>query len=497
MASFMSSLLSGATSSKPCPGKTAYENLLLALINPTLAPSNLNTAAAAPDAPPKDDSGASETTATSSSESSDPTTTAAAAAIPGSELVYDVDAIASSIKSIKQIFFESDENPDDSADKKKERSNSLGNNATPPTGASSAASPATSNTSDASPLQTLTAELLMRPLTLSQLQRDTYEKLIAAQEEVQKRVHDEIVAGQLSQSEKGMTATTIDAAALREHLESRTPPLPFPDPSRDRPLSGAFALLIPLLPHLPFECRKDAASVFSHLLRVSVANFSQHVEDNYDSIIPPLIYLHSLPSTALSCGSMVRECIRRPSLYTRLLNSTPTMWLFFDVYVHLPNFDVASDAFSTVRELLTRDRGIAGKFLTERYEMFLRKYRKLLGSSNYITRRLSLKLLGELLLDRSNFQVMMNFISDRENLKTMMILLRDPSGNIQFEAFHVFKVFVANPRKPAEIVKILFQNKVKLVAYLTGFHKEREEDKQFRDEKALVVRTLEGLAMPE
>ena len=57
-----------------------------------------------------------------------------------------------------------------------------------------------------------------------------------------------------------------------------------------------------------------------------------------------------------------------------------------------------------------------------------------------MTRRQSLKLLGELLLDRSNFTTMMRYISSKENLKMMMILLRNKSGNIQFEAFHVFKV---------------------------------------------------------
>ena len=50
------------------------------------------------------------------------------------------------------------------------------------------------------------------------------------------------------------------------------------------------------------------------------------------------------------------------------------------------------------------------------------------------------KLLGELLLDRHNFTVMTRYISKPENLKLMMNLLRDKSPNIQFEAFHVFKV---------------------------------------------------------
>lgn len=51
-----------------------------------------------------------------------------------------------------------------------------------------------------------------------------------------------------------------------------------------------------------------------------------------------------------------------------------------------------------------------------------------------------LQLLGELLLDRHNFTVMTKYISNTANLKLMMDLLRDKSRNIQFEAFHVFKV---------------------------------------------------------
>lgn len=54
------------------------------------------------------------------------------------------------------------------------------------------------------------------------------------------------------------------------------------------------------------------------------------------------------------------------------------------------------------------------------------------------------QLLGELLLDRHNFTVMTRYISKAENLKLMMNLLRDKSPNIQFEAFHVFKVARAN-----------------------------------------------------
>jgi hypothetical protein len=86
----------------------------------------------------------------------------------------------------------------------------------------------------------------------------------------------------------------------------------------------------------------------------------------------------------------------------------------------------------------------------------------LLASENYVTKRRSLKLLAEILLDRSNYTVMMRYISSKHNLKvrfvaaaicqirghshglsrfllnvlifqTIMNLLRNKSTQIQFE----------------------------------------------------------------
>lgn len=74
----------------------------------------------------------------------------------------------------------------------------------------------------------------------------------------------------------------------------------------------------------------------------------------------------------------------------------------------------------------------------------------------------------------------------------MMNLLRDKSANIQFEAFHVFKVFVANPKKPADITQILINNREKLILYLQKFQNEKE-DEQFVEEKTLLIKTLANL----
>jgi calcium binding protein 39 len=62
-------------------------------------------------------------------------------------------------------------------------------------------------------------------------------------------------------------------------------------------------------------------------------------------------------------------------------------------------------------------------YLTSEYATFFQKYNSLLQSDNYATQRQSLKLLMELLLDRTNFSVMTKYISETSNLKIVMQVL--------------------------------------------------------------------------
>ena len=239
----------------------------------------------------------------------------------------------------------------------------------------------------------------------------------------------------------------------------------------------------------------------------------------------------------LLCGSMLRSSLRHASIYRWVLedaNCEQLVYPFLDEYVHDPNFDVSSDALETVRVMFTglaapagggggsggggggvdgynddtdiayeeykqQMEGIAAEFLERTYDPIImdRMNHKCISSNaNYMTRRMSLQLLSTILLNRSNFNVMMKYISSSQNLVTILCLLRDPSPHITLDAFQVFKIFVANPGKPPEVVKILFDNKVKLIKYLSGLHKEREgSDEQYRDEKGLVIATLEGLEL--
>jgi calcium binding protein 39 len=254
-------------------------------------------------------------------------------------------------------------------------------------------------------------------------------------------------------------------------------------------------IMIDNISRVDFEGKKDIASIFNNLLRRQIGNRSPTVDHiaSRPEILFRLINGYEIQDVALNCGMMLRECCRYEELTKLILYSESDQFYKFFEYVELSTFDIASDAFLTFRDLLTKHKSLCATFLEQNYDKFFEHYQKLLHSENYVTRRQSLKLLGELLLDRYNFTVMTKYISNPENLKLMMNMLREKSRNIQFEAFHVFKVFVANPNKPKPITDILLRNREKLIEFLPNFHSDRNEDEQFNDEKAYLIKQIKEL----
>ncbi|KAJ3056826.1 mo25 protein [Rhizophlyctis rosea] len=252
-------------------------------------------------------------------------------------------------------------------------------------------------------------------------------------------------------------------------------------------------LLVSNIAKFEFEAKKDVAQIFNNLLRRQIGTrfpTSEYIGTR-EEILITLINGYENQEIALNCGMILRECVRHESLARSVLES-PHFWKLFN-YVELSTFDVASDAFATFKDLLAKHKALVADFLERNYTEFFERYTQLLNSSNYVTKRQSLKLLGELLLDRSNFNIMTKYISNADNLKLMMNLLRDKSKNIQFEAFHVFKVFVANPNKAKPISEILQKNKDKLISFLSAFHNDRSDDEQFNDEKAFLIKQIQEL----
>ncbi|GAA5995550.1 Mo25 family protein [Rhodotorula paludigena] len=251
-------------------------------------------------------------------------------------------------------------------------------------------------------------------------------------------------------------------------------------------------LLVAQVWRFEFEARKDVSQIFNNLLRRQIGTrwpTVEHLSAKEETIFAALRGYENA-DVALNTGMILRAMLRHEPL-ARILLYSDKFYNFID-YIEQTTFGIACDAQANFRETLTRHKPMVAEYLDENYDQFFSHYSLLVQSSNYVTKRQSLKLLGEILLDRTNFKVMTRYIANEENLKVMMNLLKDRSKNIQFEAFHVFKVFVANPKKPPQIEAILRRNKDKLVLFLRDFHNDRD-DEQFNDEKAFLLQQIEAL----
>ena len=63
---------------------------------------------------------------------------------------------------------------------------------------------------------------------------------------------------------------------------------------------------------------------------------------------------------------------------------------------------------------------------------------------------------------------------------------------IGFEAFHIFKIFVANPNKSDDVKNILIRNADKLCSFLGDFHKDKDTDENFKVRNRTTTTTPEA-----
>lgn len=247
---------------------------------------------------------------------------------------------------------------------------------------------------------------------------------------------------------------------------------------------------------LEFEAQKDAVRVFQAILRASAecgvnTQIIQYVQSQ-PRFIQILLQGCGRPEVALHCGLMLRACTRYPELTTYLLETGAANELV--ILSRNQSFDIASDAFSSLRELLLTHKSVSSACLGKCSAEFFGNYHTLLQAEDYITQRQALRLLGEVLLNRVFMSVMISYVGNEHFLQIHMNLLRNHSKAIQLEAFHVFKIFVVNPRKPLRVHQILYRNKERLVKLLDNFHSKKADDEPFAKDLRTVLETLRNLA---
>jgi len=254
--------------------------------------------------------------------------------------------------------------------------------------------------------------------------------------------------------------------------------------------------LLAQLGALDFEARNDVMNMCCALLRPGMPQqIEKQVVDylrGHPTVFKVLVDGYANEETALHYGVVLRSCARHAHLASALLTSG----LVFELVgaARHPCIDISSDAFYTLRELLLAHKEASAEWLQDHFAAFFEVYNALLMSGEYIAERQAQKLLTEILLDKHFRQVMVAYVSSEQHLQIHMNLLKDRSKVIQLEAFHVFKVFVANPAKPLRVQKILYRNKDKLVALLSSFQAAQTEDSRLGAELRNIIDKLMRLS---
>jgi len=267
------------------------------------------------------------------------------------------------------------------------------------------------------------------------------------------------------------------------------------------------ALLVDGLGNLCFETRKDAMRLFSAVLKAALPLGA-------DSALVEYIRSHPRISQSLLddsgreevftyCAQMLRECTRYKELVT-MLASQGAFERLIDLACH-DTFDISSEAFSSLRELMLAQKPVSSEYILANFNAFFSRYHALLRPEcAYVARRQALRLLGDTLLDRNFMEVMLTYVANESFLQIHMNLLRDSSRTIQVDAFHIFKIFVANPHKPYRVVAILCKNRERLLKLLlalragntTAGKRHEKGSKNLNEDLYAIIEALEVLQLP-
>lgn len=257
--------------------------------------------------------------------------------------------------------------------------------------------------------------------------------------------------------------------------------------------------LLQQIPALDFEARTAAINVFGLLLRpglpteldTKVLAYVRHHPHLYDALFAGCVD----EEIAVHCWVMLRSCTRRAETAQMIFQARHIFRLM--ELVQSRSFEISSEAFGALREVLVDHKVQAAEWLEANFMEFFKEYDMLLTEGEYVTQRRALKLLSEILLDRAFMKVMVMYVSSDKHLKVHMNLLRDESRTIRQEAFHVFKLFAANPSKPCRVKQILFKNKRGLIELLEGLEAMKGCDPEsFRKDRTNVVGKLQALEDP-
>ena len=220
---------------------------------------------------------------------------------------------------------------------------------------------------------------------------------------------------------------------------------------------------------MPFEARKDTQTIISNVFRFRSPESASNEPDalkqvllTQPTIIVSLCDGYERRESAGPCGGILKEALKWDAVAAVILYDEPlpdgrtvdlndvdvmkkssgrgVFWKFFR-WIDKSSFEVSADAFDCFRLILTKHKPLVSQYISTNFELFFNHYNTtLVKSESYVTKRQSIKLLGEVLLDRQFYEVMTRYVEQGDHLKLIMYQLKDERRMVQYEAFHVFKV---------------------------------------------------------
>lgn len=189
------------------------------------------------------------------------------------------------------------------------------------------------------------------------------------------------------------------------------------------------------------------------------------------------------------CGNFLRVLVRSEKIASALMH---THKLFSAIVALVENreFDIAANAFDTLKTLLRKHPKLTGKYLNKNFEEMCVKFDHMTSCRTYITKVHSLHLLGSILLNKSNFKFMIKFINRDRSLRRIIDLFVGSrrSKGVRGGSFTVLKIFVANPKKKTIINDILVEHRDELLQAVNEFTPATNIQKFEVDKKRFIMK---------
>ncbi len=161
-------------------------------------------------------------------------------------------------------------------------------------------------------------------------------------------------------------------------------------------------------------------------------------------------------------------------------------------------FNISSNAYQTLYHLLINgNKAYVAKYLNHNFYAVFNAINKLIKYDHFVTQKQFFLLLRVLLIEKSNYDILVKYISDKQHLEIIISLMKKYKQNsISLEAYHIFKIFVADPHKQKSINIILWKNKHRLIHFLTNFHNDKAgENEQFAADKNSVIECISKIKL--